>query len=258
MLCAAPSVPVREVEREVLGGEPAAEVGPSAWSYTRDGAPSTPLCMHAAPATFPGSAYADNVSHIGSGEPSEPPVVHVMVSHGVEETRQVHPGVCRPHPGHHKRLQRGNERRNLVARMPACTGSTPCCSQYAVVGCSTDCRTYQLPAWAVYMTVLADIFACCSYWDVLPSTQLSMAGKSSYCITKGGSARTIVDDGSEEVVRAVHAGVDGKQEADQDLVRKNNRGLRHVETVACEGCWHIRPAMHEEAAQKLLSAQVLA
>jgi hypothetical protein len=48
--------------------------------------------------------------------------------------------------------------------------------------------------------------------------------------------RTIVDDGGEEVVCAVHAGVDGEQEADQDLVRKHQRSLCHVEAVSCEGC----------------------
>ena len=48
------------------------------------------------------------------------------------------------------------------------------------------------------------------------------------------NARTLVDDGCEDVVHAVQAQVDGEQEAHQHLVCKHDDRLHHVEGVAAE------------------------
>lgn len=52
------------------------------------------------------------------------------------------------------------------------------------------------------------------------------------CQGKGQRGCTVVYDRGEQVIGPVQAGVDGEQEADQDLVGKHQRGLRHMEAVA--------------------------
>ena len=51
-----------------------------------------------------------------------------------------------------------------------------------------------------------------------------------------------MDGGGGQVVRAVHARVDGEQEADEDLVGEHQHGLRHVEAVTRKGGRRDRPA----------------
>ncbi len=50
-------------------------------------------------------------------------VVHVVVPHGVQGARQVPPPVQAPQRQHEQRLQRGDEGRDFVAGVPACTGA---------------------------------------------------------------------------------------------------------------------------------------
>ena len=54
-------------------------------------------------------------------------------------------------------------------------------------------------------------------------------------------ALTVVDDGGEEVVQAVQAGVQGEEEDHNDFVGEHNRRLHHMEAVAREGCGRGRP-----------------
>lgn len=56
---------------------------------------------------------------------------------------------------------------------------------------------------------------------------------------------TIVYYCREEMVDAMHSNVDGEQEAHEDLIRKHNCCLDHMEAVARESCGHIRPAQQQ-------------
>lgn len=64
-------------------------------------------------------------------------------------------------------------------------------------------------------------------------------------IVAGQQSRTNVNGGGGQVVRAVHARVDGEQEADEDFVGEHQRGLCHMEAVPCKGGRRNRPAVRK-------------
>jgi hypothetical protein len=61
-----------------------------------------------------------------------------------------------------------------------------------------------------------------------------------------------MNNGGPDVVRPVKANVDGEQEADQNLIRKHNRGFHHMEAVPREGCGCYRPT-HTTSSRQLIS-----
>ena len=132
------------------------------------------------------------------------------------------------------------QRRNLVARVPACRhAQTHCIGCWLLLACN-----WELPLCTLLSGKSGRTSSCMQASNSAShGTPASMLCASAGSLAHAFPGRTNVNGCRGEVVNPVQARVDGEKEHDRDLVGEDQGCLGDVEAVPREGRWCRGPAV---------------